>query len=208
MRSIRWILGSFAALSAFAALPSNADPEDFDSLSRNLGGQPIYCAAIAADHRICTWHEGRYRHHVCEFDSEGKRVGEPCIQQDDNTTMTTFPRSVEKYSGRLRRAKKREVCEAAFAALETAKSVREVNEFVGAGPKSCSVEGGHLSCTWHAVRRTPGYISLARISHASGKKIDMTCKFEDGGQSRDSGTCHLYTAGETPSTAGPFTACR
>ena len=209
MRSMRWALGSCAALLAFAALPSpSADREDFDSLSREFGGSPIYCASIAADHRICTWHEGRTQHYVCEFDAEGRRIGEPCIQQDDNTSMVTYPRSVEKYSGRWRREKIMEVCEAEFAALEAAKSVREVSGFVGAGPKSCSIDGEDLGCTWHAVRRTPGYISLARITRTPGDKVDMTCRFKDHGETRESGSCHAYVAGETPPGEDEVAGCR
>jgi len=208
MRSMRRSLGCFAAILTFAALPSSAEFKDFDSLSRALGGPPIYCASIADDRRICTWHEGRSHHYVCELDSEGLRVGEPCIRQDDNTAMVTFPRSVEKYSGRWRREKIMEVCEAEFAALEAAKSVRAVCEFVGAGPKSCSSDGEDLTCTWHAVRRTPGYISLARITRSPGKRFDMTCKFRDHGQTRDDGTCHVYIAGETPPAEDEVAGCR
>jgi len=208
MRSMRRTLGSCMALPAFAALASGAGLEDSDSLFETRGGNLIYCASIATDRQICTWHEGRSYHYVCELDSEGRRVGEPCIRRDDNTSMITFPRSVEKYSGRWRRMKQKEVCEAEFAALEAAKSVREVSEFVGAGPRSCSVADEDLVCTWHAARRTPGYISLARISHTPGKKIDMTCEFKDHGQTRESGTCHAYIAGETPPDADEAAGCQ
>ncbi|MBW2494171.1 MAG: hypothetical protein JRE43_05425 [Deltaproteobacteria bacterium] len=108
----------------------------------------------------------------------------------------------------MRRAKKKEICQEEFAALETAQSVRQVSEFVGAGPKSCSTDGEHLVCTWHAVRRTPGYISLARITRAPGKKLDMTCQFQDRGQSRDAGSCRAYVEGETPPDADQYTACQ
>jgi hypothetical protein len=208
MRSMRLALWPFVALLAFAALPSSAGLEESDSLFRKLGGPPIYCAFIAADRQICTWHEARSRHFVCELDSEGRLVGELCIQQDDNTTMTTFPETAKYRTGRRRQMKKKEMCQTEFAALEAAKSVRELCEFVGAGPRSCHVSGEDITCTWHAVRRTPGYISLARIARAPGKKVDMTCKFNDRGQSRESGTCHVYIAGKTPPTADPFPGCQ
>jgi hypothetical protein len=208
MRPMQPALGSFVALLAFVALPSSAGLGEPGSLLRNPISSPIHCAFIAADRQICTWHEGRSRHFVCELDAEGRLVGEPCIQQDDNTTMTTFPETAKNRTGRRRRMAKKGMCQTEFAALEAAKNVREVCEFVGAGPKSCDVNGEGITCTWHAVRRTPGYISLARIAHAAGKRIDMTCKFSEHGQNREGGTCHVYIAGKTPSTADPFPGCQ
>jgi hypothetical protein len=208
MRSMRLALWPFVALLAFAALSSSAGLEESDSLFRKLGGPPIYCAFIAADRQICTWHEGRSHHYVCELDSEGRRVGELCIQRDDNTSMVTFRGTARNHSGRRRRMEKKEICQTEFAALEAAKSVLEVCEFVGAGPRSCSVDGEDITCTWHAVRRTPGYISLARIARAPGKKVDMTCKFKEHGESRESGTCYVYIAGETPPGANQVAGCR
>jgi hypothetical protein len=192
------IIAPLVTLLAFAALRSSADLVEPEPLFRKLGIDPIYCASIAADRQICTWHEGRFSHFVCELDSEGRVVGEPCIRRDDNTTMTTF-RDAEIYPpGRRRTQKVKEICRTEFTALEAAKSIREVGEFVGAGPKSCSVDGEDITCKWHAVRRTPGYISLARIARAPGKKLDVTCAFKANGQSRESGTCHVYVAGKTP----------
>jgi hypothetical protein len=208
MRSIRRAIGAGVALPAFAALAFSADLEGSDLRFERRGGNPIYCASIAADRQICTWHEGRSHHYVCELDAEGRRIGESCFRQEDNTSMVTFPRSVEKYSGRWRRMKKKEVCEAEFAALEAVQSVREVSEFVGAGPKSCSVDGERLVCTWHAARRTPGYVSLARITRTPGKKVDMTCEFKDHGQTRESGTCRAYSADEAPPDADQAPDCQ
>lgn len=208
MRSMRLALWSAVALLAFTALPSSADLEESDSLFKKLGSSPIYCAFISADRQICTWHEGRSRHYVCELDSEGRPVGDFCIQRDDNTSMVTYRGTAGNDTGRRRRMEKKEMCQAEFSALEAAKSVREVCEFVGAGPKSCFVAGEEVTCTWHAARRTPGYISLARIAHAPGKKVDMTCKFKEHGQNRESGTCHAYIAGETPPDADQVAGCQ
>jgi hypothetical protein len=208
MRSMRLALGLLVTLLAFAALPYSGGLEEPQPLFQTLGRDPIYCAFIAADRQICTWHEGKSNHFVCELDSEGRLVGELCIRRDDNTSMTTFPSTAKNRSGRRRRMEKKKVCETEFAALEAAKSVREVCEFVGAGPRSCSVNAEDITCTWHAVRRTPGYISLARIARAAGKKVDMTCQFKEHGQSRESGTCHVYIAGKTPPSADQVPGCR
>jgi hypothetical protein len=36
----------------------------------------------------------------------------------------------------------------------------------------------------------------------------MTCKFKERGQSRDSGTCHVYIAGKTPPSADQVHDCQ
>ena len=199
MQSMRPALGSLAALFACAALASGADPEapepDFPTLGPS---PPVYCASIADDRQICTWHERNTHHYVCELDAEGRRVGDQCIHRLDNTSMSTFRGTTNYISGRRRRMMKTEMCQTEFTALEAAKSIRQVCEFVGAGPKTCVVDGEEITCNWHAVRRTPGYISLARIARAPGKKLDMTCKFKERGENRESGTCQVYVAGEAP----------
>jgi len=199
MRSMRLIFGFVASLLPLAAPPSSADPDERDDGSWVFESTPIYCAAIGDDRHICTWHEGRSYHLVCELDSEGQLVEEPCIRRDDNVSMYTYPDRKVKKRSRLSDARmRRKLCQEEFSALEAAKSIRQVSEFVGAGPNWCQISGDALTCTWHAVRRTPGYISLARIVSTTHSKIDMNCKFKKNGQNREDGTCHAYIAGRTP----------
>jgi hypothetical protein len=193
---------------ALSALPVYADLEENRYLSWILGTDPIYCAFIENDRQFCTWHEASALHLVCELDAKGRLIGEPCIRQDDNTSMHVFPS--DNKTGRPDRispGKRRRMCEASLSTLNAAQSIRQVSEYVGAGPKSCHIDGDTTTCTWHAVRRTPGYIALARIVKTKSKKIDLICEFSENGKSRGDGSCRVGIAFQTSLSNGPLPRC-
>jgi hypothetical protein len=172
---------------------------DQQQLIAALDSNPLYCATINESRRICTWHVERRHHVVCELDPSEQPAGASCSYQEDNSRMLVFPSlgSKGQQGGAGGSSQKRAFRKAARARLEAARTLAQVNGLVGAGPKVCQGEEP-LTCTWHAVRRTPGYITLARIANAPGKKIDLICKFTDGGKSREAGACGAHVAGRAP----------
>ncbi len=193
---MRLAWGFVAALFALSALPSSADPDETGDLLRIPEGLPIYCAFIGSDRQVCTWHEGRSHHTVCELDLTGSLAGELCFQQKDNDLMTIFSHSMKKYRNTLRALHEiRKVCRGVLPTLEAAKSIRQVSELVGAGPVFCQVVGDVFTCKWHGVRRTPGYATLARVTmNEEGHKINLICKFKESGRNRDHGSCKAGSA--------------
>lgn len=184
-----------AALAAAAA----AEQDDVARISGETGSRPLYCAELSPELRVCTWHERRTRHVVCEFDGEGRRTSEPCLRLDDNESMRVFPTRPTGANRGARRSEpsREEVRAEALRLLEAVPDVRGMVRLVGAGPVWCR-RGEHLTCAWHAVRRTPGYVTLARVADAPGKKIGLVCRFELDGSSGGPGSCRAEPSGAPP----------
>lgn len=199
MPHTRTALGLAGAFVILAGSPSKTDAGDSGDMSWVLGSPPMFCALVGGGRQLCTWHVGNSFHLVCELDGDGKTVGDPCVRRDDNVSMSTFSRKRSKFhSGTRRRKERREAGEEAIAELDEAQSLRQVVELVGAGPRWCH-SGASLTCTWHLVRRTPGYITIARVANAPGKKLDLICRFNESGETRDDGSCRAGVAGRSPS---------
>jgi hypothetical protein len=190
--------GRTAVLLALASLPAVAVSDDRLQASSVFGSVPISCALVGIDRQICTWHEGRSHHVVCEIDSKGQLVGEPCVRSADNESMRAFPSRKSKYrSGIDARNQKEALRREAKSLPAAARSLRDVIDLVGAGPSLC-MGGDVLSCRWHAVRRTPGFITLSRIANTRGMRLDLICKFKSNGDDREQGSCNVGIAGRTP----------
>jgi hypothetical protein len=65
-----------------------------------------------------------------------------------------------------------------------------VIDFVGAGPVWCAADDA-LVRGWYAVRRTPGYIRLACIANAAGKKLAVVCSFSTGESAAGEPACSV-----------------
>ena len=183
------------ALVLAIALPARAQEylDDLPALSTKLGAKPMYCATTLPDRQICTWHDRSF-HLVCEFDGAGKRTGAPCSRQPDNVSMGTFPRTSAKDQDAKMQRSKPILADAARTQLDDARSVEQVSAVIGAGPIWCH-RGDLMTCSWHAVRRTPGYRRLARIADAPGKQLNVHCLFEVDGSARDKGSCTVLVGG-------------
>lgn len=178
--------GAIAQASSDAAIAAR---------TQAAGAPPLYCASVGAARIYCTWHERRVRHVVCEF-GPGGDAGR-CRDFLDNESMNAFPNSRGK-TRRGRRiaeadASKARLQASAQAELDAASTLDAVIELVGAGPLWC-MEGETLLCGWKSVRRTPGYITLARAQNAPGKKIALICEFNADGSSRKPGSCTTEAA--------------
>jgi hypothetical protein len=193
---IRLAPAAFAILALPVSFASTVDSGERGDFSKIPDGLPIYCALIGSDRQVCTWHEGRTHHTVCELDFAGKLAGEPCFQQNDNDSMTIFSTSSKKYRNARRGLQEmRKGCRAILPALKRAMTVRQVSELVGVGPQSCRLAGDDLTCRWNGVRRTPGYPTLAKLAmNNEGDRLDLICEFNEGGQSRGYGSCRIGSA--------------
>jgi hypothetical protein len=52
-----------------------------------------------------------------------------------------------------------------------------------------------MTCSWHAVRRTPGYIELSRIADEPRDKLNLRCVLAADGASRAGGSCTTAVGG-------------
>jgi hypothetical protein len=161
---------------------------------------PIACAFVGSDRQICTWHVGRSHHLVCVVDPQGRIIEEPCLRHEDNTSMRTFPNRKSKHRSSIENRNKKEALRReAKAALDGARGFWQVIQLVGAGPSVC-LGGEVLRCRWHAVRRTPGFITLSRIANTRGKRLELACTFTENGESRGHGSCQVHVEGRGPTS--------
>lgn len=171
---------------------------DRAAVSASVGHEPMYCAATRLDRQLCTWRDARTFHLVCELDGSDKRTATPCVRQPDNVAMWTFPTTSQasRPGSTVRKTKgsRTELIAAARAELDAAQSLEEVVERIGAGPVWCQ-RGDGLVCSWHAVRRTPGYMRLSRIANAPGKKVNVHCRFDADGRLHGPGACDVTVGG-------------
>jgi hypothetical protein len=72
-----------------------------------------------------------------------------------------------------------------------------VIDFVGAGPAWCAPDDAFV-CRWYAVRRTPGYIRLAPIANAAGKKLAAVCRFGIGESAAGEPPCSVEVSAAAP----------
>lgn len=193
-----WYIALALAWLIAASAWAQAEPADRAAVSASVGREPMYCAATHPDRQLCTWRDARTFHLVCELDGSGKRTAAPCIRQPDNVEMWTFPTTSQtsRPGSTVRKTKRSrtELIAAARAELDAAQSLEQVVERIGAGPVWCQ-RGDGLVCSWHAVRRTPGYMRLSRIANAPGKKVNVRCGFDADGRSHGPGTCDVTVGG-------------
>ena len=182
---------------------ARADPGSGAEITAQLGDGPMYCATTLPDRVLCTWHEARAFHLVCELDAAGKRTPAPCTRQPDNVQMSVFPAKQPGGPGTVvhnpKVAARGEVIAAARAELDAAQSLEQVVEAVGAGPVWCQ-RRDVLVCSWHAVRRTPGYLRLSRVADAPGSKVNLRCTFDAEGRSHAPGACAVTVGGNPEPT--------
>jgi hypothetical protein len=168
-----------------------------DAITMEAGSSPIYCAARSEAQRICTWHSQSNRHVVCRLDRRGDRVA-PRESYLDNDKMQTYPRQKRHVRRQKRRVRNKELQAQAVEELEQAEeSLSGVIDLVGAGPVWCGSEAENLICGWHAIRRTPGYITLSRVSDAPDQKLGMICRFTAAGDRTTRG-CVVEISGVPP----------
>jgi hypothetical protein len=165
-----------AAIAPIYVAAAYAEAIDVSDVSSKIGSGPLYCATVPG-RQICTWHEQRTRHVVCDFDEAGIRTERWCLRTSDNEVMLSFPDPAHR---RKARTTKRDLRNAAREKLGTLRILDDVIELVGAGPAWCRV-GEKITCGWKIVRRTPGYILFSRVANAPGKKLDVLCRFDRSG---------------------------
>jgi hypothetical protein len=189
-----WLLAG-----ASRAEESSAPGADVAAISWWMGNLPLYCTAASEALEICTWRGRDSLNVACEIQrSEGASgAAGRCVSRPDNEQMGIWSgfaglgarRGDGKVSGKeaLRRS-----TESAWAGRRT---LWEVTEFVGVGPDRCAL-GTPLTCTWIAVRMTPGYIDLARLSDLNGSKIRVLCRFPSYSAPRTDDACVFAPADE------------
>ncbi|MFP8878487.1 MAG: hypothetical protein AAEJ52_19285 [Myxococcota bacterium] len=175
---------------------------DVDGVSSKLGADPVHCAQLP-DQEICTWHlRARGEHIVCYFDVTEPSVNRPCLRTNDNLSMLVFPqRRFLKVTGLRPTSRQLQLSEEAKQQLDDSSTLEAVVKLIGAGPIWCR-KGDALVCGWHAVRRTPGYITLARIAGAPGKKLAVVCRFAPDGLAREPGSCRVFKSSRPPIERG------
>ncbi len=178
-----------AAIASFRVASAYAEAIDVSDVSRKIGSGPLYCATVPG-RQICTWHEKRTQHVVCNFDETGIRIDRWCLITSDNELMITFPGPAPR---RKARTANRDLRNAAREKLGALRTLDDVIELVGAGPAWCGV-GEMITCGWRLARRTPGYILFARVANAPGKKLDVLCRFDRSGGILSDG-CHVEVMG-------------
>ena len=174
-----------AAIAPFCVASADAEATDVSDVSWKIGSGPLYCATVPG-RQICTWHEKRTQHVVCDFDEAGIRTERWCLKTSDNEVMSSFPGPPHR---RKARTSNRDLRNAAQEKLGALRTLDDVIELVGAGPASCRV-GETITCSWKLVRRTPGYILFSRVANAPGKKLDVLCRFDGSGEVL-SDECHV-----------------
>lgn len=188
---------AFVFVLGFAHYAAAADFDGMDvtAISRELGRKPLYCAQISAERTFCTWRDRRAHHLVCEFDANSFRTGKPCVRRPNNDSMRTYPPNTGKGARKRNDAAKISARKEARSALEATKNIDDVVRLVGAGPMWCQ-RNDRLLCGWHAARKTPGYVTLARVADSPGRKVALTCTFEANGSSIP-GACRAEAAGSS-----------
>jgi len=182
------------ASAPFRVAAADAEAIDASDFSLKIGSGPLYCATVPG-RQICTWHEKRTRHVVCDLDEAGVRTDQPCLITSDNEAMLSFPSRGRSSAGKML-TRKRDMQNAAREKLESLRTLDDVIELVGAGPAWCRV-GEEVTCGWNAVRRTPGYIVLSRVANLPGKKVDVLCRFDRSGGILSDG-CRVELMGSFP----------
>ena len=157
-----------------------------------------YCADVGGLARVCT-HRENGRSVVCDLRAGSHPADSRCFGWPDNTQMHTFPKRSKggrKTGGSRKRdpkavAERKALVEEVRARFAAAATIWDVIAIAGAGPVYCDAIG-KLECGWHANRRTPGYVPLARYAEAPGKKIDMVCTFDLAGRLEGPGACRAW----------------
>jgi hypothetical protein len=198
---MRPALVAFAVFAAGAAWAQD-DFADRAAVTAKVGREPYYCAHTLADRQLCTWSDGGADHLVCEFDAAGKRTATPCLRRPDNEQMWSFPAATNGPRTTAKSNTRAQLRAEAQAQLDATRSLEQMVSFVGAGPVWCHADGAALTCSWHVVRRTPGYIEISRIANEPGKKANLHCVFAADGASRADGSCTTSIGGraEPPPT--------
>lgn len=131
-----------------------------------LGYRPIFCATFAPEREFCTFHIQDEYHLVCEAIGDQAPT---CARQDDNKRVRPHVR----YAKRLR--------DEVIAQFESAADIRDMNVFVGAGPRWCGSGKDGVVCAWHARRSTPGYLRVSVFGQRS-KRAGVLCRFDTTGK--------------------------
>lgn len=196
-----------ALLCWSAAAGEGSSPgEALAKLSARIGGAPDFCARIGEQGRVCTWHHRRQEHVVCAFGLPAlaqELMGETCLRTPDNENMQTF-RVTRSRKGARRYPDRKQQRTEARAALDRAERLADVIRLVGAGPRWCAADGSgpaSLACSWHLVRRTPGYNLFGRAANAPGKKLNLLCSFPGPLEPRAAGDACSIEEGGAPSPA-------
>jgi len=167
------VLATTVAITGARAADEAAD---IAAITAKTGRPPLYCASLPGDRRVCTWHERKTQHLVCEFDASSVRTAKPCLQSPANESMRTYTKSDRKGARQPRTGIAAEEKQAARLAFAGARDLDDIIALVGAGPVWC-LGGETLECGWFATRRTPGYVTVARFAGVAGRKVALTCAF-------------------------------
>lgn len=204
-RTVVWV--SLVVLASFAGARAESLPDsaaDVVSISWWMANLPLHCARISTDHEICTWRGRKTLNVTCQVDrATGALAGsEPCVVRRDNEEMRAWAPTTHKEGKERERgeAQKRQLQRAAAADWARALTLQQVTRFVGVGPDRCSL-GNELTCSWVAVRRTPGYIPLARLTQMNGPKIRILCRFPLDGANRGKDSCLFHVADQEVESA-------
>lgn len=188
---------ALAAIAFAVALPAGAqdEPAGLAAISAKAGHEPMYCATTTPDRQLCTWRDADTFRLVCELDAAGQRTATPCQRRPDNELMWTYPNSTTGQPTRAKAAARERLRSDAKAQLDAARSLEQLVQFVGVGPVWCRSDGAAMTCSWHAVRRTPGYVELSRIADAPRKKLNLHCVLAADGASRADDSCTMSVGG-------------
>ena len=81
--------------------------------------------------------------------------------------------------------------ERASAALAAARTLWQLIDLVGVGPKACKVDSRQLSCVWPVSYHTIGYSLLARTINSKRKRLALECVLSAEGSERAEDSCHV-----------------
>jgi hypothetical protein len=168
-----------------------------------MGNLPLYCTRTSEALEICTWHGRDSLNLACEIHRSEAAPGASgrCVSRPDNEEMDAWPSFLRptgkkgKERGKGQPKESETIRRTTHASWAARGSVWEVTEFVGVGPDRCAM-GAALTCSWIAVRATPGYIDLARLSDLNGSKIRVLCRFPAYDAPRTEDSCVLVAADE------------
>jgi hypothetical protein len=200
---ILWSLVWLAFVPGAAGAETTAEAERSAAVAR-IGAAPDLCASVSEGHEVCTWFRRRSEHVVCELGASDLLGGE-CLHTPNSESMLVFD-PPKRRKGARRPRKRQDQVDAANATLDAARHLSDVIRLVGAGPVWCFEDDG-LQCSWFAIRRTPGYVTLARAANVAGKKLSLLCRFPGALEPRGPDSCALEVRGRPlPSPAPPVSA--
>ncbi len=163
-------------------------------------GPPAFCAEVSSDSKVCSWYfnnqkerwaalvealntKNRYQIMlVCELPvGGGNREPDSCRAYPKHYSAGDF------YSARwTKKARER-----ASATLAAARTLWQLIDLVGVGPKACKVDSGELSCVWPVSYHTIGYSLLARTINSKRKRLALECVLSAEGSERGEDSCHV-----------------